>query len=185
MITQVTIRTSLSRHCAAITEDIANAKPMMSDQDLHTPPFKKRKVYRRRPQNEDNEDDSIHSHPTATASEYMTSNEPTSQRSRDADAKVYHEQEMPLTVAEILRQRKSVHRRRGGIEYRTVDTPKKNESSSTQAASPLLDKEDTLDKIITVVDRFAPQTGQVADVDQHMYAMPHLTFFGFLMHTLT
>lgn len=149
------------------------AEPLVSDRNFRPPPFKKRKVYRRRPQSEDEQDNGIHiSPPTATTPESVNANDLFSQSSRDADAKVHHEQETPLSVAEILRQRKSVHRRRGGIEYRTVDTASKSEASGTQATSSLLDKDDTLDKITTVVDRFAPQTGQVADVDQHMYAMP-------------
>lgn len=178
-----TIRTSLSHHCAASMEEIA--EPLISDRNFDPPPFKKRKAYRRRPQSEDEEDDGIHtSPPIAPTPDSVSSKDFISQSSREADAKALLERETPLSVAEILRQRKSIQRRRGGIEYRTVDTASKSEASGTQAISSLLDKDDTLDKITTVVDRFAPQTGQVADVDQHMYAMPHSALLGYLMHIL-
>jgi len=168
-------------------EDIA--KPGKSDRDLLPPPLKKRKVYRKRPQSEDEEVDSIHiaSPPTANALEPAILDKLISQSSRDADAKSYNEQETPLSVTEILRQRKAIQRRKAGIEFRAVDTASRNDSSEAKAkaTSSLLDKEDTLDRIITVVDRFAPQTGQVADVDQHMYATPYLALLGPLMHMLT
>ncbi len=165
-------------------EDIL--EPSISDRDLHPHPFKRRKVYRRRPQSEDEEDEGIQISPsTAIAPELVSLNELLSQNNRDADPKAYHEQKTPLSVAEILRLRKSAQRRRGGIEYRSINTASQSEASGSQATSSLLDKDDTLDKIITVVDRFAPQTGQVEDVDQHMYAMPHFALLRSLMHILT
>ncbi len=163
-------------------EDTTN--PVDSDRDLLPTPFKKRKVYRKRPQSEDEEDDGIHI-PTAIAPEPMSLNELIAQSSRYVDAKAYDEQQTPLSVAEILRQRKAAQRRKGGIEYRTVDTASRTESSGTQATSSLLDKDDSLGRIVTVVDRFAPQTGQVADVDQHMYAIPHFALLESMRHILT
>ncbi len=162
-------------------------EPVIPDRDLLPPPFKKRKIYRRRPQSEEEEDDGIHVAlpPTANALEIVTLDELISQSSHDADARAYNAQEPSLSVAEILRQRKAIQRRKGGIEFRAFDTASKSDQSGSQGISSLLDKDDAMDKIVTVVDRFAPQTGQVADVDQHMYAISHLALLGSLMHILT
>ena len=144
----------------------------MSEQRLDPPPFKKRKIFRRRFQAEDdgNDDNIIVTPPSPSAVGAVTLEELIAQGSRSTKCDLRDEQEEPLSVAEILRQRRAIQRRKGGIEFRNHDTTSKNEASDTQATNPLLDEDETLNKIITVVDRFAPQTGQVADVDQHMYA---------------
>ncbi|KAI4238127.1 MAG: hypothetical protein LQ349_001330 [Xanthoria aureola] len=75
-----------------------------------------------------------------------------------------------LSVADLLRRRRTTQRKRAGIEF--TNTPAVQESGAVEsvAGDGPLDKEASLDKILTVVDRFAPQTGQVADVDKHMMA---------------
>jgi hypothetical protein len=162
-------------------EDTTN--PVDSDRDLLPPPFKKRKIHRRRPQSEEEEDDGIRVAlpSTANAPEIVTLDE----LSHDADARACNAQEPSLSVAEILRHRKAIQRRKGGIEFRALDTASKSDTSESRAISSLLDKDEAMDKIVTVVDRFAPQTGQVADVDQHMYAIPHFALLGSMMHILT
>ena len=75
----------------------------------------------------------------------------------------------PLSVAEILRQRKAAVRRKGGIEFTSSHTPV---STAPQISDALVVKEDDIPaEIKSVIERFAPQTGQVSDVaDKHMYA---------------
>ena len=60
------------------------------------------------------------------------------------------------------------------------------EASSSQILSKaLVGKDDMLADIDAVVNRFAPQTGQVADVDRHMYVNPTLYLTHFLIQPLT
>ncbi|KAL8644120.1 MAG: hypothetical protein Q9210_007413 [Variospora velana] len=75
-----------------------------------------------------------------------------------------------LTIADILRQRKAAQRRKGGIEFTNSTTVGESSVDKARHADPVLENEDSFGKILNVVDRFAPQTGQVADVDQHMMA---------------
>ena len=147
----------------------------MADQASNPPPFKKRRFYRRRPQSEDDDgnSDDISVPYTANATESVPLEKLISQGSSNADVDVAGEQRQSLSVSEILRQRKAMLRKKGGIEFRNDSTASKIDSLESQAGNSLLDEDETLNRIITVVDRFAPQTGQVADVDQHMYATPH------------
>ncbi|KAL8860448.1 MAG: hypothetical protein Q9178_003107 [Gyalolechia marmorata] len=73
-----------------------------------------------------------------------------------------------LSVAEILRRRRTSQRKRAGIEFTNAAALPANSVVEAIAGEGFLEKEDSLDKILTVVDRFAPQTGQVADVDKHI-----------------
>ena len=146
--------------------------PIISGQRPDPPPFKKRKIFRRRfqAQNDGNDNNITVTPQGPSAPAALTLEELIAQGSGDVECDLRDEQEEPLSVAEILRQRRATQRRKGGIEFRNHDTSSKNEASDAQAMNPLLDEDETLNRIITVVDRFAPQTGQVADVDQHMYA---------------
>lgn len=76
-----------------------------------------------------------------------------------------------LSVADILRRRRATQRKRAGIEFTNATAVQESSAVEAIAGDGLLDKEASLDKILTVVDRFAPQTGQVADVDKHMYVV--------------
>ena len=75
-----------------------------------------------------------------------------------------------LSVAEILRRRRTAQRKRAGIEFTNATANSDSGVAEAIDGNVILDKEASLDKILNVVDRFAPQTGQVADVDKHMYA---------------
>lgn len=103
------------------------------------------------------------------------------------DGKEQTDVETHLSVVELLRRRRAAQKRRAGIEFSNA-TPVGESSSSSlilpKAGDDILDNDESLDKILTVVDRFAPQTGQVADVDKHMYAKPHWVL-QFEMHLLT
>ena len=78
--------------------------------------------------------------------------------------------EEPLSIAEILRQRKAALRRKGGIEFSNTQS---STSTEPQTNDALAAKEDDIPADIrSVIERFAPQTGQVSDVaDKHMYAL--------------
>ena len=136
------------------------------------PPFKRRKFYRKRSDVEDE-------HPASTASVEsvppqgpMTVEELISQGASEALSKNLDDDTPPLSVAEILRQRKAVQRRRGGIEF-TNTNPTISKSSNTQSSVASIDKDETPADIKAIINRFAPQTGQVSDVtDKHMFALP-------------
>lgn len=150
---------------------VMNAQALPSEEDHHPPPFKRRKVFRRRPRSEDEEEDdsAIASLPTATIPEATTLDELISKNGRDGDADVVTEGEAPLSMAEILRQRKAMQRRRGGVAFRNDNTASNDEMSVVKAKPPPPAGDETLNKIMGVVDRFAPQTGLVENVDEHMY----------------
>lgn len=75
-----------------------------------------------------------------------------------------------LPVIEILRRRRAAQRKRAGIEFGKATSLAGSSATEVTFGNEIIGKDDSLEKILTVVDRFAPQTGQVADVDKHMYA---------------
>lgn len=132
--------------------------------------FKRPKFYRKRGQAEDpatiddnqpgmNEDDDI--------AKPLTIEELISQHGHHQDIGEQTEDAAPLPIAQILRQHKAAQRRRGGIEF-TNSSNTRLASSAAEPSDALIEKDDTIQEIKTVVDRFAPQTGQVADVNKHM-----------------
>ena len=136
-------------------------------------PSKRRKFYRKRDDSDSNlEGDGIrslsHGGPPA---EVPTTLEELVEQARNTTG-VEHEvdAEPQLSVTEILRRRRAARSRRGGIEFSNVGHGTKANSDTAQHpnAVVVIDKDDSLAEIKTVVDRFAPQTGQVADVDKHM-----------------
>lgn len=137
-----------------------------SSNDLR--PFKRRKFYRKRTEAGGVNSDIEPVLPTAQSNQpHLTvGNTP---KSADVDAQPVS---VPSSVGEILRQRKALQRRRGGIEFKKTGNALTNEISDPCSGSPSLESDKGIKKPISVVDRFAPQTGQVANVDQHMYVMP-------------
>ena len=140
-------------------------------------PFKRRKFHRKRP-------DSPQSDHAALAETLCSSNstpdlpsidntscEPPPPHSLEAlDDDNNGDHRPSLSVAEILRRRRTAQRKRAGIEFTNATAVPDSGVAEAVDGNGLLDKEASLDKILNVVDRFAPQTGQVADVDKHMYA---------------
>lgn len=139
--------------------------------DLNIRPFRRRKFYRKRGKVDDSatiddinseinkDDDAARPFTKEGLISYHGQNQDVEEQGREVDSR--------LPAAQILRQRKAAQRRRGGIEFTNAD------NSRISAAAPgngdaLIEKDDTVQEIKTVVDRFAPQTGQVADVDKHM-----------------
>lgn len=144
-------------------------------EDLHDlnapPPFKKRKFYRRRTDNED-EVPVETVNPDSTASGPSTGSMSLDQmivlESRSSVPQRQDDIDTPLSVADLLRQRKALQRRKGGIGFGNTGDTKNIETGNLQQSSTGTDQGKALSKVVTVIDRFAPQTGQVADVDQHM-----------------
>ncbi len=74
------------------------------------------------------------------------------------------DQRLSLSAAEIISRRKA-QRRRLGIEFNNLSSGLT--SSAPPERSAVVEHDDT-PQMKTINDRFAPQRGQVADVDKHM-----------------
>lgn len=139
-------------------------------------PSKRRKFYRKRTDAEDEGSPTLSSPPLPPPPppESMTVDELISHHGHLTEIQDQKTDEEPLSVAEILRQRKNALRRKGGIEFTNSHT---SASTTPQTRDALVLKEDdTPVDIKLVIERFAPQTGQVSDVaDKHMYAPPLCT----------
>lgn len=143
--------------------NISNA---LSTEEPLIRPAKRRKFYRKH--NAENVDNSV---ATPTSSEHSTAlplSLTTDVDKPDSEAAGEDEESHPLTMAEILRRRQAARNRRGGIEFTNTNTNTKGEGIPTEPAPTTLEKGDPSKELHTVVNRFAPQTGQVADVDKHM-----------------
>ena len=84
------------------------------------------------------------------------------QTARDGETETHH------TMAEVLRRRQAARNRRGGIEFTNSTSTTKSDFAPPQPSGPLVEKGEPPKDLHPVADRFAPQTGQVADVDKHM-----------------
>ena len=130
-------------------------------------PKKRRKFYRKRLDSDDHEDVTPTYQEDAPSVTALTLDELV-----DTKGNIPHinllDQDSNISVAEILRQRKAAQRRRGGIEFTNAPTTLQSGSALPQHSKALVAKEDTAAELEVVVNRFAPQTGQVADADKHM-----------------
>lgn len=132
-------------------------------------PFKRRNFFRKRVEfGSDAEEDST------TKSNVQIDSTSEQPLPPFVDGKEHADVEAQVSVAELLRRRRAAQKRRAGIEF-SNSTPVGESSNTIMSGTgdEILDNEESLHKILTVVDRFAPQTGQVADVDKHMYAKPN------------
>ena len=134
-------------------------------------PAKRRKFYRKRTDVEEEEEEEApkpESHRSVPSPEPMTVNELIARNRHNTPPQEKCDEEAALSIAEILRQRKVTARRRGGIEF-TNNNP--SNSTAPQPSEALIEREDeTPADIKSVIERFAPQTGQVTDTtDKHMY----------------
>jgi hypothetical protein len=136
-------------------------------------PAKRRRFYRKR--TDIAEDDTPHASaaPSLIIPDLPTIGELVAQNGHTAKPPTQSE-EATLSVAELIRQRKAIQRRRGGIEFTNL-----NLSTTTLGAPPnsdaLVEKDVTPADIKLVIGRFAPQTGQVSETtDKHMYVCPSL-----------
>ena len=147
-------------------------------------PFKRRRVYRKREDDDEASGEGSPSKRSRLNSAYQVDETP-SQLSDRSDDEIIRGGQAELPIAEIIKRRKAAQRRRGGIEFSNAAPVAESSDAPTKIATEVLDNEESLDKILTVVDRFAPQTGQVADVDKHMYAVPRSYSLFQAMRVLT
>jgi len=154
-------------------------KVIMSDElhtaevpsDLNFRPAKRRKFYRKRVDTDDDGDySSLAPNETPPSVELLTIEELIAQTGDSPAAEDQtQEEEGRLSVAEILRQCKTAQRRRGrGIDFSNTNNATIPSATALLISDALVVQEDPIEQLKTVVDRFAPQTGQVADVDKHM-----------------
>ena len=73
-----------------------------------------------------------------------------------------------LSVAEALRRRKQLRARRGGVEFVPGRPNPKDGDLEMDSSRMALEKTAPAEEVAAIVNRFAPQTGQVADVNKHM-----------------
>ena len=133
--------------------------------DLSFRPAKRRKFYRKRVDIDEGGDNPSLAPAGPTAlTELLTVEELIAQNGQPSTSEAQVEEEPNLSVAEILRLRKAAQRRKGGIDFSNTSAI----TTIPPASDALAIKEDPIEQLKTVVDRFAPQTGQVADVDKHM-----------------
>lgn len=143
--------------------------------DLVSRPAKRRKFYRQRNDSDNNfAANGVPPLPLGgITAETPSTLEELVEQARNSTDTVHEDEDDPepqLPVAEILRRRRAARNRRGGIEFSNVGHGTKLSSELAQPTDvlALVDKDDTIADVKTVVNRFAPQTGQVADVDKHM-----------------
>lgn len=138
------------------------------DLNPHLP--KRRKFYRKRETLEDETHDS-HAIPgpktSSVTSEALTIEELISYHANQPALPLQQDESKQPSAAEIIRQHKAAQRRRFGVEFTNEDHTKIS-AIAPEGNHSLTEKDDVFPEIKTVVDRFAPQTGQVANVDKHM-----------------
>ena len=147
-------------------------------QQHHFRPAKRRKFYRKRADTEERDTSEITAVPPTPVPDTHTISDEPYQNGHTSETYDNVGSEKSLSVATLIRQRKSLHRRKGGgIEFTNLNTLA-SASTTAQNGDVSAEKEDeTPAKIRSVIERFAPQTGQVSETtDKHMYdsPVPHL-----------
>lgn len=130
-------------------------------------PAKRRKFYRKRVEDDEPENSALAPSETLPLVTPLTLDELVTAQGVVPDAGV-PEQISTLSVADIIRQRKAAQRKRAGIEFTNTTSAPKSSSATPSLSTALIGKNEVAADIEAVVNRFAPQTGQVADVDKHM-----------------
>ncbi len=129
-------------------------------------PSKRRKFYRKRADSDGEgtaaQTTLIHDPPPAFPSP------PVADPSRELASQDEEDRETQIPIAEILRLRKAAKYRKGGIEFTNSSRPLPSGTASSQPAGALVERDRNAEEVQEVVNRFAPQTGQVADVNKHM-----------------
>lgn len=102
------------------------------------------------------------------ASQLLTVDEMVEQSALDHGNEIQASAITPLSVVELLRQRKVAQRKKAGIEFTNLNTSA--DSTTKQPKHALIEKpDDTPADIKQVIERFAPQTGQISEAtDKHM-----------------
>lgn len=138
-------------------------------------PAKRRRFYRKRTDAEDDDASDGPSFPKVATPQLQTVDELISHNGSVRSHGNNAEGEHPLSVADLIRQRKAILRRRGGIEFTNLN-PSISASNIAEPDDALIAREDdTPSDIKSVIERFTPQTGQVSETtDKHMYVRPSL-----------
>jgi hypothetical protein len=131
---------------------LMDSQPLDPSSDTTFRPSKRRKVYRQR-EAEETHNVSLET-PTSSHLQQI-----------EVDLTEASPAEIETSITNILKLRKNAKARRGGIEFSNRLRAKQNPSGTS---NELESRAETPEDIATIVNRFAPQTGQVADVDQHM-----------------
>ena len=146
-------------------------------------PTKRRRFYRKRTDTteEDDEPSDGPSPRTAATPELQTVDQLISQNGGNGDNynDAHHVvEEAPVSVSDLVRQRKAIQRRRGGIEFTNLNPSSASTFASGSSPANVSDAlsikhDDTPADIRSVIERFAPQTGQISETtDKYMYVLP-------------
>ena len=127
---------------------------------------KRRKFYRKHNANDDENSVAAQISSVHSIAVPRTAGTPTDPNDNEiaSDSKA----ETSLTMAEVLRRRQTARNRRGGIEFTNSTSTTKSDFAIPQPSGAMIEKGEPPKDLHPVADRFAPQTGQVADVDKHM-----------------
>ena len=132
-------------------------------------PAKRRKFYRRRHDDDEGEgQDRSELSPEPLATVPLSIDELVDSHGGASEDTETQSNEKALPLSELLRLRRAVQRRRGGIEFSNASNTSNEVGSVFETNNTLPENDDALADVDMVVNRFAPQTGQVADVDKHM-----------------
>ena len=130
-------------------------------------PAKRRKFYRKRAEDDEPENTATAAAETVPSVTPLTLDELVIARGVVPDVEA-QEVGSTVSVANIIRQRKAIQRKRAGIEFRNTTNAPQSGSATPSLSKVLTGKDEAAADIEAVVNRFAVQTGQVADVDKHM-----------------
>lgn len=148
--------------------------PAHIPQDLFRP-SKRRKFYRKRADTEDDPTSDAAPLPPIATPELQTVDELIFQSGASRRTDDVAESEGPISVADLIRQRKAIQRRRGGIEFTNLHSAASALSTGNSNQALVEKHDETPADIKSVIERFAPQTGQVSEAtDKHMYGLPPL-----------
>ena len=147
-------------------------EPGQSPSDLFRP-AKRRRFYRKRIDTEDDKaSDGPSPQPTAI-SQLQTVDELISQNGNGQSLDAHEEEDNQPSIADLIRQRKAIQRRRGGIEFTNLNPSLLSSDTATPIGAVVLREDETAADMKSVIERFTPQTGQVTETtDKHMYVLP-------------
>ena len=136
-------------------------------------PAKRRRFYRKRTETDD--EDASDAPPTlaAVTPELQTVDELISHNGLGKNVFPHPDDETAPSIADLVRQRKAIQRRRGGIEFTNLNPSLAASNGLSLEEALVVREDDTPADIKSVIERFAPQTGQITETtDKHMYALP-------------
>lgn len=139
--------------------------------DLFPRPSKRQKFYRKRGDDEPQlSDDEAKVEEAPENLDGPTTDELISNHGSIQKWDAEQDQHLPVSASELIFRRKA-QRRRLGIEF---NNSVNDRTSPAPIESNAVALQDDAPELKTLNDRFTAQTGQVADVDKHMYVCPLL-----------